>query len=154
MRLNTYFAACSWSDVQNRKAWSNFWCPLKTSSEKEEGLESFPFVWPGVLQTGILLTQMLSKMRKLQLSPVISAIYQPPLPEQHAEPELSHCPSAAPCTMFSFSQVNHLPRRERLLDSWPERLRSDITYNVLWSTIWQFLISFTHYFMTNNFCYP
>ena len=116
--------------------------------------ESFLFVWPGVPQTGILLTQMLSKMRKLQLSPVISAIYQPPLPEQHAEPELSHCPSAAPCTMFSFSQVNHLPRRERLLDSWPERLRSDITYNVLWSTIWQFLISFTHYFMTNNFCYP
>ena len=116
--------------------------------------ESFPFVWPGVPQTGILLTQMLSKMRKL----LRQSFNFPP----SYLPSISHhCPNNMlnqnslmvhllhHVLLLPVVQLNHLPRRERLLDSWENPGQkdyveargpgSDITYNVLWLTIWQFL---------------
>ena len=64
---------------------------------------------------------------EIQLSPVHSATYQPPLVEQNGQPELSPGPSAAPCSPFASSSPQPPAKKRKIArqvgDPRPERLR-------------------------------
>ena len=64
---------------------------------------------------------------EIQLSPVPSATYQPPLAEQHAQSELSPGPSAAPCSPSASSSPQPPAKKRKIArqvgEPRPERLR-------------------------------